>query len=66
MAVINGKKCTDAVGKTITQYLAMAEYKPAQVAVEVNLEIVSKADYDNTIIKENDTIEVVTFMGGGC
>jgi sulfur carrier protein len=44
----------------------MAEYKPSQVAVEKNLEIVSKADYDSTIINESDVIEVVTFMGGGC
>jgi sulfur carrier protein len=66
MAVINGKNCADAVGKTISQYLEMAEYKPSQVAVEKNLEIVSKADYDSTIINENDVIEVVTFMGGGC
>ena len=65
MAYINGEKRTDAVGKTITEYLKEAGYKESQVAVERNCAIVSKGDYAETKIEEEDTIEVLSFVGGG-
>ena len=36
-----------------------------RVAVEINEEIVPKAKYDETILKDEDTVEVVRFVGGG-
>lgn len=35
------------------------------IAVELNEEIVSKADYDKTTLKDGDVLEVVSFVGGG-
>ena len=37
-----------------------------RVAVELNMEIVKKDRYGETSIKEGDSLEVVSFMGGGC
>lgn len=34
-------------------------------AIELNLKIINKEDYDSTFIKEGDNIEVVGFAGGG-
>lgn len=34
-------------------------------AVELNLKIVNKEDYDSTFIKDGDNIEIVSFAGGG-
>ena len=35
------------------------------IAVELNEEIVAKADYDKTTLKDGDVLEVVSFVGGG-
>jgi thiazole synthase len=35
------------------------------VAVELNREIVKKDVYGTTVIKEGDSVEVVSFMQGG-
>ena len=35
------------------------------VVVELNLEIIERDSYDGTLIKENDRIEIVHFVGGG-
>ena len=34
-------------------------------SVEINGEIVPKAQYANTLINDGDIIEVVSFVGGG-
>lgn len=34
-------------------------------AIEKNLKIINKEDYEKTIIEENDEIEIVGFAGGG-
>lgn len=64
MVTINGIDL-DAAGKTIAAYLAEANYNPKRIVVERNEEIVPKAQYDQTILENNDVIEVVSFMGGG-
>lgn len=38
---------------------------PEMVSVEVNGEIVDRDDFGTTIIKENDVVEFLYFMGGG-
>ena len=40
-------------------------YAREGVAVELNMEIVAKDVYDTTVLKEEDVVEVVSFMGGG-
>lgn len=64
MATVNGEKA-DCVGKTIAQLLEDMNYERQRVAVELNGEILPKAEYDSTAVKENDCIEVVSFVGGG-
>lgn len=65
MAYINGKEQKEAVGKTIRTYLEEAGYRESQVAVERNGAIVPKKDFESIIIAEEDTIEVLSFVGGG-
>ena len=36
-----------------------------RVAVEHNLVIVKRAAFDDTIVKDGDTVEIVNFVGGG-
>ena len=64
MVKINGAD-TDAAGKSLLDYLAAANYDPRRVAVERNGEIVPKACYGETVLADGDTVEVVSFVGGG-
>lgn len=65
MATINGISVPLADGKSVSEYLASADYRTERVAVELNGEILNKSRYDSTVLSENDTIEVVSFVGGG-
>ena len=64
MVKINGTEA-DAAGKTVAEFLAAASYSPERVAVERNGEIVPKAEYDSTVLADGDSVEVVSFVGGG-
>jgi sulfur carrier protein len=39
--------------------------RQGRVAVEINREIVLKANYAHTVIKPGDNVEVINFVGGG-
>ena len=55
----------DLAGKTISEYLTTTEYDPKRIAVERNGEIVFKSQYDDVVLQDEDSIEVVSFVGGG-
>ncbi|MBQ4530343.1 MAG: sulfur carrier protein ThiS [Lachnospiraceae bacterium] len=65
MAKINGEEVTNAAGKTIMEYLTEAGYDSRRVAIERNGSIIPKKSYEEVIITEADTIEIVSFVGGG-
>lgn len=64
MVKINGE-LLDKNGKTVSEILVDMEITAQRVAVELNEEIVPKANYDETILKDGDVVEVVRFVGGG-
>ena len=64
MVKINGEEL-NIDGKTVSEYLAEKNYDVKRVAVERNGDIVPKSQYDKTILQDGDSIEVVSFVGGG-
>ena len=50
---------------TVSEYLESQNYNPSRVAIELNQEILPKSKYQTTILTEADTLEIVTFVGGG-
>ena len=64
MIKVNGENF-DFKDITLKELLFKLQYDSSKVAVELNEEIVSKNDYEKVIIKENDKLEVVSFVGGG-
>lgn len=64
MVKVNGTM-QDLAGKTLKEYLDEEKYDCRRIAVERNGEIVPKKNYEETILKEGDCIEVVSFVGGG-
>lgn len=65
MVKINGKCIENIDGKTVAEYLAESGYDTKRVAVELNGDILPKAQYDSTILHDGDSVEVVSFVGGG-
>ena len=64
MVKINGEKL-DIVGINIEKYLIDTGYDVKRVAVELNGDIVPKAQYSDVVFKDGDNVEVVSFVGGG-
>ena len=64
MVRINGEDL-DVGGKYVAEYLNSAGYDLMRVAVELNGDIVPKVQYADTIFKDGDSVEVVSFVGGG-
>lgn len=64
MVKINGEKVNIA-GKTVAEYLATTSYDPKRIAVECNGDIVPKAQYNETVLNDGDSVEIVSFVGGG-
>jgi sulfur carrier protein len=64
MLIINGKK-TAVYGITLSNYLAQEGYRCERVAVELNGSIIPRSAYDQTLLTDNDKMEIVQFVGGG-
>lgn len=64
MVIINGN-LEKAEGVSVKEYLEKAGFKIDTIVVELNFEILQREDYETKILKENDTLEVLRFVGGG-
>ena len=45
--------------------ISALKLKPKRIAVEVNREVVPKAEYDKIVLKNGDVVEIINFVGGG-
>lgn len=62
---VNGEPKTTNVGQSVWSFLESLQLDPKKVAVERNLEIVSKSLFKDVTIEEGDQLEIVHFIGGG-
>ena len=62
---VNGKDTELKGTKTLTDFLKDNNYNLGRIVIELNGEIVSKDKYNTINLKDNDVIEVLTFVGGG-
>ena len=62
---VNGQWRQQAGEITIGRLLAELELEPRRVAVELNRQLVRRAIFDQTNLNNNDTLEIVTLVGGG-
>ncbi len=51
--------------QTISGLLAELAIQPERVAVEVNLAIVRRVEFDSFLLHDGDAVEIVNFVGGG-
>jgi thiamine biosynthesis protein ThiS len=62
---MNGEPFEISGPMTLAALLAELSIDPRVVAVEHNLVIVKRAQYDTVVVQPGDEIEVVNFVGGG-
>ena len=63
--IINGNETELSDNLSVSGLLKNLEIEPARVAVEVNLNIIKKNDFQNCVLKDGDKVEIVNFVGGG-
>lgn len=61
----NGKPTQIPTSTPITTFLTTHNYNPIHVVVELNEVIIPKDSYPTTTLSPDDTLEILTFMGGG-
>ena len=62
---LNGKKITIKSNFSITDLLKKYKLSNKKIAIECNGSIIPKVKYKNKILKNNDKLEIVHFIGGG-
>jgi len=62
---VNGDPHQIAAGATVAELLEQLDAQPRRVAVEVNLQIVPRAQHADQKLDDGDRVEIVTLVGGG-
>lgn len=62
--MVNGEAKTIA-SMSVRDYLRSIECDPVPIAVELNLSILRKKEYETTFLANGDQLEIVWFVGGG-
>jgi sulfur carrier protein len=63
--IVNGSSRDVPDGLTVKLLVAHLGLEEGPVAVEVNREIVPRAEHESRTVSDGDAIEIVHFVGGG-
>lgn len=62
---VNGQVRDCPSGSTVGDLLRELEITSERVAVELNLEIIDRKDFEVRGLNEGDRVEILSFIGGG-
>lgn len=62
---VNGESKQVNAAVSLEGLLRSLELKPDRVAVELNRQIVRREAWPSTVIRDQDRLEIVQFVGGG-
>lgn len=62
---LNGERLELERPLSVTDLLAKLDIDPRRVAIEHNLAIVKRQRFDEVMVGDGDTVEIVNFVGGG-
>lgn len=63
--VLNGEPREVREGLTVGELLGDLGLGAGRIAVEVNLAVVARDDYERRALRDGDEVEIVHFIGGG-
>lgn len=62
---VNGESRGVSDGQTVAALLHELDIRVDRVAVELNLEILDRNDFNTRGLREGDRVEILSFIGGG-
>ncbi len=62
---VNGQGQNTRPGTTVADLLRTLDIRPERVAVEVNLRVLDRADFERHALNDGDRVEILGFIGGG-
>ena len=62
---VNGEQREARPGSTVVDLLLQMGLDPGRVAIERNLEILCRPEWQKTSVQPGDRYEIVQFVGGG-
>ncbi len=62
---INGEDREVVDNLSLKELITQLDLTPERIAIQLNQNVVRRADWPSTVLKENDQVEVVHFVGGG-
>lgn len=62
---VNGESRETGEGQTVAALLQDLDIRADRVAVELNLEILDRNDFETRGLREGDRLEILSFIGGG-
>lgn len=63
--IVNGKPHQADENCTVSQLLASLNMNTSRIAVEVNMTVVSRSQYDQFALSQHDRVEIIQAVGGG-
>jgi thiamine biosynthesis protein ThiS len=63
--IVNGDVRSATAGLTVTQLLEVLGIRGGRVAIERNLQILPRVEWNATPVLDGDRYEIVQFVGGG-
>lgn len=62
---VNGESLDLPTNITLTELIEHLALAPERLAIELNRQVIRRADWPQTTLKEDDRVEIVHFVGGG-
>jgi len=62
---VNGDEKDFSSSISLTELITQLDLPAPRIAVELNREVVRRSDWGSTMLKDEDRIEIVHFVGGG-
>jgi thiamine biosynthesis protein ThiS len=62
---VNGEAREVQGNPSLAELITQLDLPAARIAVEVNREVVRRGEWANTMLRDEDRIEIVHFVGGG-
>ena len=63
--LVNGEPQEVEENISLPELVAELNLKAEQIAIELNHNVVRRAQWDNTLLQADDKVEIVHFVGGG-
>jgi len=62
---INGEELTFVPMMSVADLIAQRKIRPESAVVEYNGALLARDKWEATVLKENDALEILSFVGGG-